>query len=82
MYIEDKSYQTISNILNEEKVTSPNNKKWCESNIDRIINNKIYMWDYERYKYDTYKETELFVDVVPSIFYCNIKLTRTNWYLR
>ena len=73
LYLEGKSYQTISNILNEEKVLSPNNKKWCDSTIDRIINNKIYMGDYERYKYDTDKETELFVDVVPPI------ITRVMW---
>lgn len=73
MCLEGKSYQTISNILNEEKVLSPNNKKWCDSTIDRIINNKIYMGDYERYKYDTDKETELFVDVVPPI------ITRAMW---
>lgn len=73
MYLEGKSYQTISNILNDEKVLSPNNKKWCDSTIDRIINNKIYIGDYERYKYDTDKETELFVDVVPPI------ITRAMW---
>ena len=73
LYLEGKSYQTISNILNEEKILSPNNKKWCDSTIDRIINNKIYMGDYERYKYDTDKETELFVDVVPPI------ITRAMW---
>ena len=73
LYLEGKSYQTISNTLNEEKVLSPNNKKWCDSTIDRIINNKIYMGDYERYKYDTDKETELFVDVVPPI------ITRAMW---
>ena len=73
LYLEGESYQTISNILNEEKVLSPNNKKWCDSTIDRIINNKIYMGDYERYKYDTDKETELFVDVVPPI------ITRAMW---
>ena len=73
LYLEGKSYQTISNILNEEKVLSPNNKKWCDSTIDRIINNKIYMGDYERYKYDTDKETELFIDVVPPI------ITRAMW---
>ena len=73
LYLEGKSYQTISNILNKEKVLSPNNKKWCDSTIDRIINNKIYMGDYERYKYDTDKETELFVDVVPPI------ITRAMW---
>ena len=73
MYLEGKSYQTIANILNEEKVLSPNKKKWCDSTIDRIINNKIYIGDYERYKYDTDKETELFVDVVPPI------ITRAMW---
>lgn len=73
MYLEGKSYQAISNILNKEKVLSPNNKKWCDSTIDRIINNKIYIGDYERYKYDTNKETELFVDVVPPI------ITRAMW---
>ena len=73
LYLEGKSYQTISNILNEEKVLSPNNKKWCDSTIDRIINNKIYVGDYERYKYDTDKETEVFVDVVPPI------ITRAMW---
>ena len=73
LYLEGKSYQTISNILNDEKVLSPNNKKWCDSTIDRIINNRIYIGDYERYKYDTDKETELFVDVVPPI------ITRAMW---
>ena len=73
LYLEGKSYQTISNILNEEKISSPNNKKWCDSTIDRIINNKIYIGDYERYKHDTDKETELFVDVVPPI------ITRAMW---
>jgi len=73
LYLEGKSYQAISNILNEEKVLSPNNKKWCDSTIDRIINNKIYMGDYERYKYDNTKETELFIDVVPPI------ITRAMW---
>ena len=73
LYLEGKSYQTITNILNEEKILSPSNKKWCDSTIDRIINNKIYVGDYERYKYDTDKETELFVDVVPPI------ITRAMW---
>ena len=73
LYLEGKSYQAISNIINKKKVISTNNKKWCDSTIDRNINNKIYMGDYERYKYDTDKETELFVDVVPPI------ITRAMW---
>ena len=64
---------TVLSQLEIEIVLSPNNKKWCDSTIDRIINNKIYMGDYERYKYDTDKETELLVDVVPPI------ITRAMW---
>lgn len=45
MYLEGKSYQTIANILNAEKVLSP--KKWKDK---KIINNKIYVGDYERFK--------------------------------
>ena len=73
MYLEGKSYQTIANILNKEKVLYPEEKHWIDSTIDRTINNKIYMGDYERYKYDNDKETELFVDVVPPI------ITRAMW---
>lgn len=73
MYLEGKSYQTIANILNKEKVLYPEKKHWIDSTIDRTINNKIYMGDYERYKYDNDKETELFIDVVPPI------ITRAMW---
>ena len=48
MYLEGKSYQTIANILNDEKVLAP--KKWDDSTIEKMINNKIYMGDYERLK--------------------------------
>lgn len=73
MYLEGKSYQTIVNILNKEKVLYPEVKHWIDSSINRIINNKIYMGDYERYKYDNDRETELFMDVVPAI------ITRAMW---
>lgn len=73
MYLEGKSYQTIANILNKEKVLYPEVKHWIDSSINRIINNKIYMGDYERYKYDNDRETELFMDVVPPI------ITRAMW---
>ena len=46
--MQGKSYQTIANILNEEKVLEP--KKWDDSTIEKIINNKIYVGDYERFK--------------------------------
>ena len=73
MYLEGKSYQIIANILNKEKVLYPEVKHWIDSSINRIINNKIYMGDYERYKYDNDRETELFMDVVPPI------ITRAMW---
>ena len=38
MYLEGKSYQTIANILNNEKVLAP--KKWKDTIIEKIINNK------------------------------------------
>ena len=47
LYLDGKSYQQIANIFNEEKVL---NKNWVDSHIDKIINNRIYMGDYEQYK--------------------------------
>ena len=73
LYLEGKSYQTIANILNQEKVLYPQVKKWIDSSVNRIINNKIYMGDYERYKNDNDKETEIYMDVVPPI------ITRAMW---
>ena len=73
LYLEGKSYQTIANIFNKEKVLYPNEKHWIDSTINRIINNKIYIGDYERYKYDNNKKTEVFMDVVPPI------ITRAMW---
>lgn len=48
MYLEGKSFQQISNIFNEEKILYP--KKWKDTTIQKIIDNKIYMGDYEQYK--------------------------------
>ncbi len=48
LYLQGKSYQTIANILNDEKVLEP--KKWDDSTIEKILNNKIYVGDYERFK--------------------------------
>ena len=73
LYLEGKSYQTIANIFNKEKVLYPDFKRWSDSTINRIINNKIYVGDYERYKYDNNRETEVFMDVVPPI------ITRAMW---
>ena len=65
MYLEGKSYQTISNILNKEKVLAP--KKWIDTSIEKIINNKIYIGDFERYKRTDSKETILYQNVVEPI---------------
>lgn len=48
MYLEGKSFQQISNIFNEEKVLSP--KPWKDTTIQKIIDNRIYMGDYEQFK--------------------------------
>ncbi len=44
LYYEGNSYQTISNIYNEEKVFGKTN--WCDSTILRILENEIYKGDY------------------------------------
>ena len=48
MYLEGKSYQQISNIFNGEELLHP--KRWKDTTIQKIIDNKIYMGDYEQYK--------------------------------
>ena len=48
MYLEGKSYQQIANIFKEEQILYP--KKWRDSNIQKILENRIYMGDYEQYK--------------------------------
>ena len=48
MYLEGKSYQQIANIFNKEKVLVP--KKWRDSTIQKILENRVYMGDYEQYK--------------------------------
>lgn len=68
LYLQGKSYQTISNILNEEKVLEP--KKWDDSTIEKIINNKIYVGDYERFKRvakEQRKEPVIYPNVVEPI---------------
>ena len=73
MYLEGKSYQTIANILDKEKVLYPEKKKWTDSTIKRIIHNRVYVGDFERYKYDADKETELYIDVVEPL------ISRAMW---
>ena len=47
LYLQGKTFLQISNIFNEEKVL---NKSWKDTHIERIINNRLYMGDYEMYK--------------------------------
>lgn len=68
MYLEGKSFQQISNIFNEEKVLNP--KPWKDTTIQKIIDNKIYMGDYEQYKRIAKKEQKepiVYMNVVEPI---------------
>ncbi len=74
LYLQGKSYQTIANILNEEKVLEP--KKWDDSTIEKILNNKIYVGDYERLKRvakEQGKNPVIYPNVVEPI------RTKANW---
>lgn len=64
MYLEGKSYQQISNTLNKEKVLAP--KHWRDTTIMKIIDNKVYMGDYEKGKSNT-KDTLVYMNVVEPI---------------
>ena len=57
LYLEGKSYQTIANIYNEEKILGKTN--WRDSTINHIITNELYKGDYlhgKRTKKPTYYE--------------------------
>ena len=70
MYLEGKSYQQISNTLNEERVLYP--KHWRDTTIMKIIDNKVYMGDYEKGKSNN-KDTTVFMNVVEPI------ISRAMW---
>ena len=70
MYLEGKSYQQISNTLNDEKVLYP--KHWRDTTIMKIIDNKVYMGDYEKGKSNN-KDTTVFMNVVEPI------ISRAMW---
>ena len=73
LYLEGNSYQQISNIFNKEKVL---NKSWYDTDIEKIINNRIYMGDYEQYKRIAKKigrDTVIYMNVVEPI------ITRAMW---
>ena len=67
MYLEGKSYQTIANILNNEGIPTQTNKKWKDTTIAKIISNKIYIGDFEKYKNIQEKETVVYMNVVEPI---------------
>ena len=67
MYLEGKSYQTIANILNNEGIPTQTNKKWKDTTIAKIISNKIYIGDFEKYKNIQEKETIVYMNVVEPI---------------
>ena len=67
MYLEGKSYQTIANILNDEGILTQTNKKWKDTTIAKIISNKIYIGDFEKYKNIQEKETVVYMNVVEPI---------------
>ena len=48
MYLEGKSFQQIANYFKENNIYPK--KKWHDTAIQKIIDNKIYMGDYEQYK--------------------------------
>ena len=48
MYLEGKSFQQIANYFKENNIFPK--KNWKDTTIQKIIDNKIYMGDYEQYK--------------------------------
>ena len=74
LYLEGKSFQQISNVFNKEKLLNP--KKWKDTTIQKIIDNKIYMGDYEQYKRIAKKENKepvIYMNVVEQI------ISRAMW---
>lgn len=65
MYLQGKSYQQISNTLNEEKVLYP--KHWRDSTIMGMLDNKTYMGDYVKFNKSTNKEPVIYMNVVEPI---------------
>jgi len=64
MYLEGKSYQQISNTLNKEKVLYP--KHWRDTTIKKMIDNKVYMENYEKGKSNN-KDSIVYMNVVEPI---------------
>ncbi|MBQ9658103.1 MAG: recombinase family protein [Clostridia bacterium] len=71
MYLQGKSYQQISNTLNEEKVLYP--KHWRDSTIMGMLDNKTYMGDYVKFSKSANKEPIVYMNVVEPI------ISRAMW---
>lgn len=69
LYLEGKSVWQIATILTNDKVL---NKKRNDSSIASIINNRIYVGDYEKNKTKS-KEPEVYMDVVEPL------ISRAMW---
>ena len=74
MYLEGKSFQQIAKVLTDEEMVK--GKPWRDTTIDKIINNRIYMGDYEQYKRISKKinqEPVIYMNVVEPI------ISRAMW---
>ena len=74
MYLEGKSFQAIANYFNENNIYPK--KKWKDTTIQKIIDNKIYMGDYEQWKRIVKKEN------LQPIIYMNVVepiISRAKW---
>ena len=74
MYLEGKSFQQIANYFKENSIYP--NKNWKDTTIQKIIDNKIYMGDYEQFKRIGKKENKepiVYMNVVEPI------ISRAKW---
>ncbi len=74
MYLEGKSFQQIANYFKENSIYP--NKNWKDTTIQKIIDNKIYMGDYEQFKRIGKKENKepiVYMNVVEPI------VSRAKW---
>ena len=74
MYLEGKSFQQIANYFKENNIYPK--KNWKDTTIQKIIDNKIYMGDYEQYKRIGKQEN------LESIVYMNVVepiISRAKW---
>ena len=74
MYLEGKSFQQIANYFKENNIYPK--KNWKDTTIQKIIDNKIYMGDYEQYKRigkQEYLQPIVYMNVVEPI------ISRAKW---